>query len=125
MLALVDEWMATNKDSIFVTNRDCPAQNKHRNKFVSKLMCTMLNRRTHQRTESLEIVFLVKSCLRRLGNRGFGACSVVPCCLHSCDQPEYLVLQNNSFSAPHCCADREGQGVSCEGAEGAISEEES
>ena len=99
VLALVGEWMATNKDSILVTNRDDLAQNKRWNKFVSKLiMCTMLNRRTHQRTESLEIVFLVKNCLRRLGNRGFGACSVVPCCLHSCDQPEYLVLQNNSFS---------------------------
>ena len=50
----------------------------------------------------------VESCLRQLG-------FVVPCCLHSCDQAEYLVLRNNSFSAPHRCADREGQGVSCEG----------
>ena len=57
VLALVGEWMATNKDSILVTNRDDLAQNKRWNKFVSKLMCTMLNRRTHQRTESLEIVF--------------------------------------------------------------------
>ena len=57
---------------------------------------------------------------------GVEACSVVPCCLHSCDRAEYLVLQNNSFSAPHRCADREGQGVSCEGVGGGgISEEES
>ena len=115
--------MATNKDSILVTNRDGPAQNKHRNKFVSKLVCALLNRRTHQGTEILTEDFVLVNrntvCLRRLGNGGF----VVPCCLHSWDQAEYLVLRNNSFSAPHCCADREGQGVSCEG--GVISGEES
>ena len=102
--------MATNKDSIFVTNRDCPpAQNKHRNKFVGNATLNT-NRRTDQRTESLEIVFCY--CLSETTwKQGF----VVPCCLHSCDQVEYLVLRNNSFSAPHRCADREGQGVSCEG----------
>ena len=121
VLALVGEWMATNKDSILVTNRDDLAQNKRWNKFVSKLMCTMLNRRTHQRTESLEIVFCLLWGDKKLPETtrkpgGFELCSAVPCCLHSCDQQlEYLVLRNNSFSAPHRCADREGQGVSWEG----------
>lgn len=66
--------MATNKDSILVTNRDRPAQNKHRNKFVSKLVCALLNRRTHQGTEILteDCVLFNRNtvCLRRLGNRG-------------------------------------------------------
>ena len=55
---------------------------------------------------------------------GFELCSAVPCCLHSCDQQlEYLVLRNNSFSAPHRCADRGGRGFHEKGE--AISEEES